>query len=145
MFVENSSFHVKSCTTGKVQLLFFRSFLLVLAKLSFWEKGLTLGFNCMKFWRIWYFLNPKIVWEFVRELLYAMFIINNDASFHLLWKENLAKHQNVSKYCDRDYLKKFHFLFMSLPTASFIKNCHILTGTHFIFLIKSPRTNLKAF
>ena len=127
--------HYRKCSTS-----IFQEFLLVLAKISFWEKGLTLGFDC-----IWYFLSPKIVWEFVRELVYAMFNTNNDASLHLLWKENLAKHQNVSKYYDRDYLKNCHLLFMSLSTASIIKNCHILAGTHFIFLIKCPRPNLKAF
>ena len=31
-----------------------------------------------------------------------MFITNNHASFHLWWKENLVKHQKVSKYCDHD-------------------------------------------
>ena len=30
--------------------------------------------------------------------LYTMFISNNRASFHLWWKENLVKHQKVSKY-----------------------------------------------
>ena len=33
----NSSFHVKQRTTGKVLLLFFGAFLLVLAKFSFWQ------------------------------------------------------------------------------------------------------------
>ena len=31
-----------------------------------------------------------------------MFITNNYNSFHLWWKENLVKHQNVSKYYDQD-------------------------------------------
>ena len=35
----NSSFYVKLCTTGKFQLLFFSSFLLILTKFSFWEEG----------------------------------------------------------------------------------------------------------
>ena len=38
IFETNSSFHVKQCTTGKLQFLFFRSFLLVLTKFSFWGK-----------------------------------------------------------------------------------------------------------
>ena len=29
-----------------------------------------------------------------------MFVANNYASFHLWWKENLLKHQKVSKYYD---------------------------------------------
>ena len=35
MFEINSSFYVKHCSTGKVQFLFFRRFLLVLPKFSF--------------------------------------------------------------------------------------------------------------
>ena len=31
------------------------------------------------------------------------FITNNHASFHLCEKENLVKHQKVSKYYDRNY------------------------------------------
>ena len=31
-----------------------------------------------------------------------MFISNNRASFHLWWKENLVKHQKVSKYYEND-------------------------------------------
>ena len=38
IFKGNSSFHVKIRTTGKVQFLFFRRFLLVLTKFSFREK-----------------------------------------------------------------------------------------------------------
>ena len=34
----------------------------------------------------------------MRQLVYTMFISNNRASSHLLWKENLVKHQKVSKY-----------------------------------------------
>ena len=35
IFETNSSFYVKQCTTGKVQFLFFSSFLLVLTQFSF--------------------------------------------------------------------------------------------------------------
>ena len=45
----NSSFHVKECTTGKVQFLFFRKFLLLLTKFSFWEEDRGLGNNSVKF------------------------------------------------------------------------------------------------
>ena len=31
-----------------------------------------------------------------------MFITNNHTSFHLWWKENLVRHQKVSKYYDHD-------------------------------------------
>ena len=34
-----------------------------------------------------------------------MFIINNCASFHLWWKENLVIHQRVSKYYENDCRK----------------------------------------
>ena len=44
-FETNSSFHVKQRTTGKVQFLSFRSFLLVLKKFSFWEEAM--GYNSM--------------------------------------------------------------------------------------------------
>ena len=45
----NSSFHVKERTTGKVQVLFFRKFLLLLTKFSFWEEDRGLGNNSVKF------------------------------------------------------------------------------------------------
>ena len=32
----------------------------------------------------------------MRKLVYSMFISNDHASFHLWWKENLLKHQEVS-------------------------------------------------
>ena len=38
----------------------------------------------------------------MRQLVYAMFIRDNCASFHLWWKENLVKHQKVSKYSEND-------------------------------------------
>ena len=53
----NSSFNVKDCTLGKVQFLFFNSFLLKLTKFSFWES------DCIRLWFYeilgisWYFLN----------------------------------------------------------------------------------------
>ena len=49
IFKTKSSFHVKQRTTGKVQLPFFSSFLLVLIKFSFWEEDWALGYNSMKF------------------------------------------------------------------------------------------------
>ena len=48
-FETNSSFHVRQCNTGKVQFLFFKSFLLVLAKVSVWEGDWELGYNSMEF------------------------------------------------------------------------------------------------
>ena len=43
----------------------------------------------------------------MRQLAYAMFITNNHNEFHLWWKENLVKHQKVSKYYDQDCSKTF--------------------------------------
>ena len=45
IFVTNSGFHVEQHTTGKVQFLFFRRFLLVLAKVSLMKDDLAPG-NC---------------------------------------------------------------------------------------------------
>ena len=38
----------------------------------------------------------------MRQLGNTVFISNNRASFHLWWKENLVKHQKVSKYYEND-------------------------------------------
>ena len=38
----------------------------------------------------------------MRQLVYAMFLSNNRPSFQLWWKENLLKHQKVSKYYETD-------------------------------------------
>ena len=51
-FTENlrqTSFRVKQRTTGKVQFLFVRSFLLVLTQFLFWEEDWALGYTFMKF------------------------------------------------------------------------------------------------
>ena len=48
IFETNSSFHVKRRTTGKVYFLFFKSFLLVLTKFSFWQEDWALGYHSMK-------------------------------------------------------------------------------------------------
>ena len=62
--------------------------------------------------------------------------------FHLWWKENLVKHQNISKYYDNDCLQKFLLFFMSLLTAPLIKNWHF--GWNLLnLLMKCPRPNLK--
>ena len=56
----------------------------------------------------------------MRQLVYSMFITNNHDSFHLWSKENLVKHQDVSKYydqgcsmlifCSSKWTKKTHLL-----------------------------------
>ena len=63
-----------------------------------------------------------------------MFISNNRPSFHLWWKENLVKHQKVSKCCKTDCLQNFLLLFMYLWTTKFVKNNHIKSRIFFVFL-----------
>ena len=41
--------------------------------------------------------------------------------FYLPWKENLAKHQRVSKYYESDCVQNFILLFMALWTAQIVK------------------------
>ena len=61
----------------------------------------------------------------MRQLVYTMFISNNRAFFHLWRKENLVKHQRVSKHYENDCLKNFLLHYMSLLTAKFFENSHI--------------------
>ena len=48
-FETNSSFHLKDGTTGKVRFLYFKIFLLVSTKFSFWQEYRALGYNSVKF------------------------------------------------------------------------------------------------
>ena len=57
-----------------------------------------------------------------------MFITSNDALFHLWLKENFVEHQNISKFCDHDYMQIFSLLLMSLLLPPIIKYSHILAG-----------------
>ena len=68
-----------------------------------------------------------------------MFKSNNRPSFHLWWKENLVKHQQVSKYSENDCLKNCHLLLLSLLTAKFVKNSHIGVVIYFIFSKHVPK------
>ena len=47
------------------------------------------------------------------------------------------------KYYVRDCLQNFLSLFVSLLTASVVKNSHMLAGIYFMFLNGRPRPNLK--
>ena len=49
IFEKSSSFKMKLHTTGKVQFLFSRGYLLVLANFLFWGGDWALGYNSMKF------------------------------------------------------------------------------------------------
>ena len=50
-----------------------------------------------------------------------MLATKNHASFHLCWKENLVKHQKLSKYYENDCLKNFLLLF----TAPIVKSSYM--------------------
>ena len=49
IFETDSSFHLKQCTSGKVSWLIFWTFLLLLAKFSFWQGDWALGHQSIKF------------------------------------------------------------------------------------------------
>ena len=70
----------------------------------------------------------------MRQLVYTILISNNRPSFHLWWKENLGKLQQVSKYYERDCLQIFLLLLMSLFEIKFVKNSHIWSRIYLIFL-----------
>ena len=112
--------------------------------------GWALGYDSLGFRHSWYFLiskDPKcwVAGELVAQLVYTMFISNNRASFHLWWKENLVKHQKVSKYYENDCLQNFLLLFMSLLTAKFVKNSHILARIYFISLKNALKQTCNFF
>ena len=67
------------------------------------------------------------------QLVYTMFITNNNALIQLWWKENSVKYQKVSKYYVHDCLQDFLLLFMFLLTALIVKNSLILAVVYFIF------------
>ena len=73
----------------------------------------------------------------MRQLVYTMFISNNRTLLHLRRKENLIKHQKVSKYYENICLQNFLFLCMSLLKALIVKKNHIEAKTYFIFLKKT--------
>ena len=49
IFETNSRFHVKKRDMEKVFFVFFRSFLLVLTKFSFWQEDWALAYHSMTF------------------------------------------------------------------------------------------------
>ena len=143
LFETNSEFHVKKYLTEKVQFRFFRSFLLVLTKFSFLEEDCTLGYNSMNhLGPSWYFVISYHSYSYVmRQLAYSIFITNNHASLYLWWKENLIKHQKVSKHYANYCLQSFILLFISLLTAPFVKN--VIFCLEFTFSKKCPKLNVR--
>ena len=73
------------------------------------------------------------------------FIANNQASFHLQWKENLLNNQKASEYYEHGSLQNFILLFMSLLTHSVVKSSHISARIYFVALKECTRPNLKDF
>ena len=63
-----------------------------------------------------------------------MFITNNRPLFHLWWKEDLVKHQQVLNNYENDSLQNFVLVFISLIPTKFVKNSHIWAKIYFIFL-----------
>ena len=53
---------------------------------------------------------------------------------HVVEKENLVKHQKVSKHCENDFLQSLFLLLMSLLTAPIVRNSHIYARIYLIFL-----------
>ena len=98
----------------------------------------------------WSFLISKdlkslVVRQLVGQLVYTMFINNNDVSFYLRLKGNLLKHQRLSKSHDHDYMQAFLLLFMPLLTPPIVEKSHILAGIYFIFLQERPRPGSRVF
>ena len=75
--------------------MFFNSFSLVLEKFSFWQGDPALGYHSIKF--------------------------RHFASFHLWWKENLIKHQKVSRYYEND-CSFLALPFQTTANANFFSN-----------------------
>ena len=76
-------------SSGKVQFLFFSSFLLVLIKFSILGEDLALGYISMKFWD----LSLKSFGNSWNDSHILRFLSNNYTLLYLWWKENLANYQ----------------------------------------------------
>ena len=81
MFEKNLRFHVKYCSRRKVQYLVFSNFLLVLTIFSFWGEDWVLDYNSME---LGDFLKSYVVWQFVSQLVFTIFININHVPFYLL-------------------------------------------------------------
>ena len=74
----------------------------ILAGFSFWRGDWVLGYYSMGLGTFLIFPSFLCFRQLVRQLVYITLISNNRASFHLWRKENLVKHQKVSKYYEND-------------------------------------------
>ena len=73
------------------------------------------------------FLKSWVVRQLVRQLVYTVFISNNRASFHLWWKQNLVKHQKVSKYYENDFC---FLIFLSIEFNLFVTSMFCSVVSH---------------
>ena len=61
--------------------------------------------------------------------MYATFVTNNQPSFHLWWKENFAKYQNIMKMIENiPYDKAFNNIFHEKIESFKYNACIDLTG-----------------
>ena len=136
--------------TGKVELLFFRRFLLVLTKISFWVEDWALGNNLRSFQIFLIFSNFPRSKVLCRSPSYELtricqFVTSIRASFHFWLKEsflNIKKSQNITNIIA---CKIFFCFFISSLTALIVKSSHTLDGIYFMFLKKCPRKKMKGF
>ena len=90
-----------NCALWK-KFLFFKSFLLVLTKFSFWLGDWTLGYHSVKFRhlpQIFWFPKIQLVWQLVRQLVHTMFVSDDLVSLVVKVKfDNTSKKsQNIIK------------------------------------------------
>ena len=107
IFETNSSFHVK-LHYGKSLISVFQKIFTSIDKIFISSGGLNTGKKI-----IWRFQILLLFPNFLRSYVLSrpavreatrtyQFITNNHTSFNLRWKENLLKHQKVSKYYEHD-------------------------------------------
>ena len=77
--------------------------------------------------------------------MYTASLSNNRASFHLWLKENLVKHQEVSKCYENNCQQNFLLLFMTLLTVPIVKNCDIQARIYVILLSNILKQTRKFF
>ena len=69
--------------------------MLVLTIFSYWEENWTLEYNSMAFCNL---LKCYVACQLVSQLLFNIFISNNQIPFHLLSKKHLVRYLQVPKY-----------------------------------------------
>ena len=87
IFETKPSFHVKWDITGKVQLLFFKSFLASYKKRSFCEEEWALGYNSMRFWDL-LLLTLLLVSKLANSLTKVPIKWNSTGLWRLIWSSS---------------------------------------------------------